>query len=394
MKILLLAQSFPPPGAAGSVQYLSNIFSALPPQTAVIVTADADPDEALAFDANYPQRILRFRSIPHVTAGYSVSVPSRIIKLLLWPLIAFWLIVRERPQVVYLGEFNVSCLAALLAQKILRIPFGLFTYAEEITYIFNHPIHLRLLKWTLRKADVLITVSGYTSCLLQDLGADLARIQKILPSVSPAKLIENPEAVKAVRQKYSLGSSRVLLTAGRLIERKGHVTVIEALPTILRSFPNLRYVVVGCGPEEERLINLVRQADLQSHVLFVGGVDNQTLACWYEICDIFVMPHRHLAATNDTEGCPTVFLEAGAHGKPVIGGKAGGVADAISEGQTGFIIDGEDAMQLAENVCSLLGNAELSRRMGEAGRTLSSTLEPESRAAALCRITAHLIERD
>jgi phosphatidylinositol alpha-1,6-mannosyltransferase len=177
-----------------------------------------------------------------------------------------------------------------------------------------------------------------------------------------------------------------------LVERKGHATVIKALPAILQLFPTVRYVIVGTGPEESRLKELVRQAGLQEYVLFTGGIDNNELSCWYEVCDIFVMPHRSLPASRDTEGCPTVFLEAGAHGKPVIGGRDGGVADAILHDRTGFIIDGKDNVKLAETVCLLLKTPDLAARMGAAGRAYVATLRPESRAAAVWSLSCRLVE--
>jgi phosphatidylinositol alpha-1,6-mannosyltransferase len=198
------------------------------------------------------------------------------------------------------------------------------------------------------------------------------------------------EEVKTLQMKYSLSDCRVLLTVGRLIERKGHATVIKALSSILQRFPATRYVIVGAGPEEYKLKKMVQQAGLRDYVLFTGEVDNKELACWYEICDIFVMPHRDLPSVGDTEGCPTVFLEAGAHGKPVIGGRDGGVTDAILHDRTGFIIDGTDASKLEESVCHLLNNPELAAKMGAAGRAYVAMLGPESRAAAIQQINVRL----
>jgi phosphatidylinositol alpha-1,6-mannosyltransferase len=394
MKILLLAQSFPPPSAAGSVQYLANIFSALPPQTAVIVTGNAEPALAKQFDASFPQRIIRFPFISHVAYDYKSSKIASACEYLLWPLTAGWIILRERPQVVHLGEYNIACLTALIAKKLFRIPYVLFTYAEELTYITGRSLHLRFLKRVLRNADAIVTVSDYTIRVLQTLGADPTRIHKVLPAIGREKLTVVAEDAGALRMKYSIGDSRVLLTVGRLVERKGHATVLEALSTILHSFPATRYVIVGSGPEENKLKELVRQTGLQDCVLFTGEVDNKELARWYDICDIFVMPHRNLPNSRDTEGCPTVFLEAGAHGKPVIGGKDGGVADAILRDHTGFIIDGTDAAKLAESVCYLLKTPELAARMGAAGRAYVATLGPESRAAAIQQINVRLTEGD
>ncbi len=394
MKILLFAQSFPPPSAGGSVQYIATIFSKLPPQTAVIVTGNAEPTLARQFDAGFPQRIIRYPFIAHVLRGHKMSKIARAREYLLWPITAGWLILRERPQVVHISEINAASIAALIAKKLLRIPYVLFAYAEEITYITTRPFYLHLLKKVLRNADVIVTVSEYTRGVLHELGANPARVHKILPAVGRDKLVASSEDVEALRMKYSLSDKRVLLTVSRLEERKGHATVIEALPAILQSLPTSRYIIVGTGSMESKLKELVRCAGLQDYVVFTGEVDNQELACWYEICDVFVMPHRELHNTKDTEGCGIVFLEASAHGKPVIGGRDGGVADAILNEHTGFIIDGKDYAKLAETVCLLLKTPELAARMGAAGRAYVSTLGPESRAEAIQQINFHLTEDD
>jgi len=392
MKIFLLAQSFPPPSAAGSVQYLSNIFGAFPPETVEVVTGNAQPSLAPRFDAGYPQRIHRFWFIQHVAYGYKTSKIARLIEYALWPLVTAWLLVRNNPKLIMIGEFNVTTIPALIAKRLLRKPYILFTYAEEITYFTTRPLYLRLLKKSLHHADAIITVSDYTSGILQELGADANRIYKVLPAVAYDKAVAASPDVEALRRRYSLMNSAVLLTVGRLVERKGHASVIDALPSILHSFPNTHYVIVGTGPEEDNLKQRVQRANLQDKVTFTGVVENDELACWYEICDVFLMPHRMLHETQDTEGCPTVFLEASAHGKPVIGGKDGGVADAILDRTTGFIIDGTNTSQISECVSHLLQDPELATRIGAAGRAYVETLAPESRAAAIQQIIQQVIK--
>lgn len=390
MKILLFTQSFPPPEGAGSVQYLANIFAALPPQTAVIVTGNAEPAHARHFDLSFPQKIMRFRFIVHSAYGYKTSKAARAFEYLLWPLTAGWLILREKPQVVHIGEFNMSCIAAVMARRLLRIPYVFFTYAEEITHLAGRRVYLYLLNAVLRNADAVITVSEFTRSVLEELGTDPAKIYKILPAVGHDKRVASTEEVEALRAKHSLRGNHVLLTVGRLVERKGHATMIQALPSIIHSFPATRYVIVGTGPEEHKLRELVRRTGVEDYVLFTGRIDDSELSCWYEICDVFVMPHRELPSNRDTEGCPTVFLEAGAHGKAVIGGRDGGVADAILHDRTGLVIDGRDACQLAESVCNLFKTPELAERMGAAGRAYAASLGPESRAAAIQDINMRL----
>ena len=106
-----------------------------------------------------------------------------------------------------------------------------------------------------------------------------------------------------------------------------------------RQVPDLAYLVVGEGSMTERLWKLVSDLRLESTVLFTGGVSDDDVLEYYRTCDVYAMPNR-TTVTGDTEGFGLVFLEAGACGKAVIGGKAGGVPDAIRDGETGFLVDG------------------------------------------------------
>ncbi len=401
MKILLFAASFPPPGGGGSVEYLYHIVSNLPPGSVVIQTADHDPQNAKEFDRALQQRVIRCRFIPHVLEKYYIGRnPLRILhrKLrhlrgyLLWPLIGFALIVRERPDVIMIGEQNFAAVAAWLAQWLLRIPYLHFAYAEEITTLNKRPLRRHLHLALLRKAQAVVTVCDYTRDLLIKAGVTPERITKILPAVGKQKkAAHSPAQIAMVRQKYRLKDChRVLLTVGALVRRKGHTTVLEALPLVNARLSHVRYIIAGGGPFENTLKQQVQDMGLASQVIFAGRVDDTELACLYEICEVFVLAHRQLPDSLDTEGCPTVFLEAGARGRPVIGGNAGGVADAIRNGITGFIVDGTNKTAIAENICLLLENRDLAEKMGKAGEDYVSTLTPERNTAKVWQLSKEL----
>ncbi len=111
---------------------------------------------------------------------------------------------------------------------------------------------------------------------------------------------------------------------------------------------------------------LVSELRLESTVLFTGGVSDDDVLAYYQTCDVYAMPNR-TTATGDTEGFGLVFLEAGACGKAVIGGKAGGVPDAIRNGETGFLVDGTSVEAIAGACIKLLDDHELRDRFGANG---------------------------
>lgn len=385
-RIVLLTGSFPP-GAGGSIEYISNIFAALPANCAFIQTGGASHPDAPAYDHCFPQHVVREHFIVNVLDESKSGRVSKFFGLFQWVWSAFRLIRREQPDVVHIGEYNYSFLAAIIAKFLYRTPYLLYTYAEEITYLTTRPARLLLFRLAIRHASAIVTVSDYTANLLIACGADPLKITKILPSVGDSKrALPSAEVIDGVRAKYGLRGRRVLLTVGRLEERKGHCSVIDSLPMILAAAPSTVYVIVGGGPFEAAIFDHVERTGMSQHVLFTGRVSDAEVASLYELCDVFIMPHRQLPHTLDTEGCPTVFLEAGAHGKPVVGGNAGGVADAIRDGETGFIVDGTSPSAIAAKIVLLLSDDSKATQMGSAGRAYVDRLRPEHSAAAINNI--------
>jgi len=398
MKILIFTASFPPPSAGGSIEYIFNIVSNLPRGSVVVHTSNADPLKARELDKSFPQRIIRNSFIIHVQEAlkrrFLVRKLASLLQYILWPVVGLWLIIRERPDIIHIGEHNFAGVAARLAQRLLGIPYIFYTYAEEIPILSKRRLHNKIFLAILRRANIVITVSEYTRELLIQIGVSAARIIKILPAVSRNKrFVATSEQVETIRRKYNLVNHKVLLTVGALEERKGHSAVIRALPDLKETFPDLKYIVVGTGPREKELKQEVEETGLSRQVIFTGRTDDIELSCLYEICDIFIMPHRQIETTLDTEGCPTVFLEASAHGKPVIGGNAGGVADAILDKRTGLIIDGKDARNVQIAISQLLQNPDWASALGRAGREYVSHLTPESNAGKVLELSRALIDK-
>lgn len=401
LKIMLFTAGFPPPFVGGSVEYVFNIVSNMPPRTMVIHTSDACSLEAKILDKTLPQRIIRSSFINHVQRGILgkrkkilFQKLESITEYILWPFFAFSLIIRERPDVIQIGEHNFAAIAALFARWTLGIPYLYIAYAEEITMLSKRPLHNRLFLTLIRNSSTIITVSDYTRNLLLNSGISSSQIITILPSVSSRKNHEvDAELELNLRTKYNLGDSKVILTVGSLEERKGHSSVIIALQEISRFFPSIKYIVVGSGPEEKALKLKADELGLKEQVIFTGGINDQELNCLYEICDLFVMPHRQLQNSLNTEGCPTVFLEASAHGKAVIGGNAGGVSDAIINEVTGYIIDGTDEVELSNRVIELLSNNDLAVKMGLAGKSYAASLTPEANTKKVLKIYQNIVNK-
>jgi phosphatidylinositol alpha-1,6-mannosyltransferase len=202
--------------------------------------------------------------------------------------------------------------------------------------------------------------------------ADLVRA-RIAPAPAPA--IVNPIAGDALagpavdarreelRKLLGPGAGPILLSVGRLVARKGFDLVVEAVARLVPEFPNLRYVVIGDGPERERLHDRAAALGIADRVLMLGRADDAMKWAAYGLCDLFVMPNRSLG-DSDWEGFGIVFVEAARAGKPAVAGRAGGVADAVVDGDTGLLVDPDAPEALVSAIRQLLADPERRARMG------------------------------
>jgi phosphatidyl-myo-inositol dimannoside synthase len=172
----------------------------------------------------------------------------------------------------------------------------------------------------------------------------------------------------AVRRRYALSDRPVVVCVSRLVPRKGQDTLIRALPAIRRRVPDAALLVVGGGPYRSTLHRLARDAGVAEHVVFTGSVPWAELPEHYAAGDVYAMPCRTRRAGFDVEGLGIVYLEASATGLPVVAGDSGGAPDAVRDGETGYVVAGRDPAAVADRVAGLLGDPELARRLGAAGR--------------------------
>jgi phosphatidylinositol alpha-1,6-mannosyltransferase len=197
-------------------------------------------------------------------------------------------------------------------------------------------------------------------------GVPARNIEVLYPAVDLDRYQPRPVPARFLEEK-GIAGKKVLLTVGRLVERKGHDRVIAALPKISREFPETIYCVVGIGPHEQALREASRRHGVESRVRFLGKLGSDDLVLMYNAADIFLMPSREISGGGHIEGFGIVFLEANACAKPVIGGNSGGVLEAIRAGETGFIVDPESPDEIADRVLELLRDPARARDMGRAG---------------------------
>ncbi len=209
-------------------------------------------------------------------------------------------------------------------------------------------------------ADRVITVGDSTRrYMIQEKGIPKGRVLTIPTGVDLTEF--DPERIRE-NLRGDLGippETPVFGTVAVFRRLKGHHTLLEATPEIVRSVPGAKLMLVGEGPQENNLRNLVQEKGIGQSVIMPGFRDD--IARVLNTLDVFVFPSLQ-------EALGTAILEAMAMKKPVVASRVGGIPEVVVEGRTGYLVDPEDSGVIAERVVRLLENPELRREMGAEGR--------------------------
>jgi glycosyltransferase involved in cell wall biosynthesis len=200
----------------------------------------------------------------------------------------------------------------------------------------------KFMPFFLGKADKVFAISHYTleQCVLRGIPKEKLVVIPVGLNFDAVEIFSEEKKSRIMSGfNISIKGTKVLITVGRLVKRKGHVWFIEH---VFAKLPDhYIYVIVGEGPERDSIVETARRFDLTERVRLLGRVSDEEKNCLYQIADIFVMPNIHVK--NDQEGFGIVLLEAGCYGLPVIATNLEGIRDAVLNGITGRLIDEKNA---------------------------------------------------
>jgi phosphatidylinositol alpha-1,6-mannosyltransferase len=192
------------------------------------------------------------------------------------------------------------------------------------------------------------------------------KMVKIAPGIDVDHF--SPYDSTQLRKELKIDNKRVIVSVGRLVHRKGQDHLIQSMPEILKSIPDAHILMVGQGPYLSHLKKLVHELNLVDHVSFIGRIQYAQLPQYICAGDVFAMPSRSRFFGLEVEGLGIVYLEASACGLPVIAGSSGGAPDAVLDGVTGFVVDGENKHEIAAAAIKLLNDGDKAQAIGLAGR--------------------------
>jgi phosphatidylinositol alpha-1,6-mannosyltransferase len=368
---LLLAFNFPPLGG-GIARWMGELARRYPPHSLVVSTGrhpgsdGTDPGFPQPID-HAPIRATRLRTLPG---------------LALWSARASALARRTRPGFVWCAELKPAGYPARWLRARFGLPYGVIVHGTELLLLDAKLRRSRFKRWTARQllghAAVVVANSRWTADLARAAltalgGPDHASAVRVVPlGTTPTQFRPGLDA-RPVREKYGLTGGPWLLTVSRLDWHKGIDTVIKALPALRAALPGAppSYAVAGVGARRADLERLVADLGLGGAVRLLGFVPDADLPALYNAVDLYVGASRRVGLL--AEGFGIAIVEASASGLAVVGGRSGGVPDAVRDGETGLLVDPDDPAAVGQGIVRLLGAPELRRRMGAAGRRAAET---------------------
>jgi phosphatidylinositol alpha-1,6-mannosyltransferase len=377
---LLVTADYPPrPG--GQARYLCDLWGGLPRSEATILA----PRPGAEASTSAGPGIIRL-PIP-----LGSSRTARVSRTALFSIHAVSRARRLRVSAVHAGQVIATGTAALVCHKLLGLPYSLVVHGADLLEFADRPPTRRLVRAILGNAGRIIANSRFTAGEAARHGAPVSRIRVVHPVVDASRFLDRRNAA-GIRSRFGLASGSVLLTVGRLVPRKGHDTVLRALPALLRTRGDLHYLVVGDGPDRVRLERLAAELGVANSVTFAGHVPDDDLPAFYAASDLFVMVSRERPDSGDVEGFGIVYLEASASGRAVVAGLGGGVGDAVEDGVSGIMVPPDDPGALAGAVARLLSNDMLRERLARDGRRrVLERFSRENGRAALTEVLDDLV---
>lgn len=295
---------------------------------------------------------------------YGVSLNPLTLFLITAFIKTFLICVFKRPDILFAGSGLTAPIVVFWA-KLFR----------KKSVIYLHGLDINNTSYTYQKiwipfigaADSIICNSSPTKKLALNKGVCETKIHIIHPGVSFPPKQKNELLIKKLKDNFFLHQKKILLSVGRLTERKGLLEFIEkCLPQIIQEVPETVLVVIGDTAsnalnnkfqKKEDLVQIAKKINIDKHIIFTGAVEEEELRQFYYMSDIHVFPVKHIQ--NDPEGFGMVAIEAASYGIPTIAFATGGVIDAIKHHQSGILIAPDDYNTLSHSLIDFIKNKSI-----------------------------------
>ena len=350
---LLVANDFPP--KVGGIQnYLWELWRRLPPDDVVVYTTPYAG--SAAFDAEQPFTVIRSTEPWLLPGPHLVRRVRRLAQ-------------RHDVEVVVIDP----ALPAGLIGPRLDLPYAVVVHGAEVAIPGRLPLLQPLLRRVLDSAAGVIAAGGYPSLECERAAGRHLAAFVIPPGVDTERFSPLGDRERA-RARGRLGlrpHSPTVVSVSRLVPRKGMDTLVRAAAILAAEGRDLQVVIAGDGRERGRLRRL--SARVGAPVRFLGRLGDDDVTAAVGCADVFTMLCRTRWRGLEQEGFGIVFLEAAAAGVPQVAGRSGGAHEAVSDGETGVVLDPATPDGAAAAIGALLDDRGLRSRMGAAARQRAAT---------------------
>ncbi len=297
---------------------------------------------------------------PPDTSFYGVRLNPLPLFLLLAFMTTFWVCLRHRPDILFAGSGLTAPIATFWAK---------FFRKKSIVYIHGLDIgtnnKLYNLLWIpfIRSSDQIIANSSPTYDICLKKRVNEKNLSIIHPGVSFPPQPRNEQLIQQLKSQYDLQDKKILISVGRLTERKGLNEFIDlSFSKIVKAIPNTVLVVIGDTPNQslnknlqskELILSTVKNHNIDNNIIFTGNIsDDDVLSSFYYLADLHIFPVKHIP--EDPEGFGMVAIEAAVHGTPTVAFATGGIVDAVQHEKTGYLIENQDYQRMTDKVIEIL----------------------------------------
>ena len=280
-----------------------------------------------------------------------------------------YILLTKKIDIIHLGDGLLSPLGLIL-KKFFHIPVVATIHGLDITWRF-WPYQI-MVPWCLARLDRIICRSTHTGeeCLQRKIPQKKVVIISGGIEAGEFYLSEDKGEIRRIlskQLKIDLQNKEILLSVGRLVERKGfHWFAGKVFPGVLGRRKNSIYLIVGEGQLRSRIQKDIEKNGLVGKVFLLGEVKHQTLKMLYNTSDLFIMPN--IPVEGDIEGLGFVALEANSATLPVIASKLEGITSAVEDGKSGFLIEPYDIQGFIKVIITLMEDDRMKEKIGRSAR--------------------------
>lgn len=263
-----------------------------------------------------------------------------------------------------------------LAAAPLRVPLLVTVHGGDV-FALNQGVFNACKRFALNRADAVTVNSSMTAAAVNGLTPRARGVHRVPMGVAERR--SDAPAVADLRRRYRRHDGPLLLFVGRLVPEKGGDDVISAMASMRERAPWATALIVGEGPDKDRLQRLSETNGLSDRITFTGWVSPDRIADYFAAADVFVGPSKR-SSQGWVEAQGLTFAEAMLAGTPVVATRSGGIPDLVRHEETGLLVSESAPEEIAAAIERLVGESGLAERLARAGRKI--VLERYTRSAS------------